>query len=226
MNNFTVKPEFIIKIDRKDFITYHGLLDVGHQIGIKEINVDLIQNPNENNAFTAICKAYVIAKNDDKFSDIGDANSENCNKMIAKHIIRMASTRAIARALRSMTNVGMACYEELDLILDNSVEQSQATSIIKNNNNNYEKKYKTTISETTEKGAVTGSSPAVRFNNALSIFTSQYSLSREQLFKFLHKNLSDKIVEADVYKIGQLWQDLEAKNILIDELLKDINNEK
>jgi len=231
MNNFTVKPEFIIKIDKKDFITYHGLLDVGHQIGIKEINVDLVQIPTKDNEYIAICKAYVIAKNDDKFSDIGDANPNNCNRMIAKHIIRMSSTRAIARALRSMTNVGMACYEELDLTSDNkesdvSAEQGSSPIINKENNNNYKKQYKTTVKENTKKGNVSGLSAETRFNNALVIFNDRYSLNKKQLFKLLHKNLSDDIIEDDVYKIGQLWQDLEAKNITIEELLAGINDEK
>lgn len=224
MNNFTVKQEFIIQIDRKDFITFHGLLDVGHQIGIKEINVELIQSPKLDNDYTAICKAFVIAKNDDKFSDIGDANSNNCNKLISRHIIRMASTRAIARALRSMTNVGLCCYEELDMIIEDNkdikkrpVKQKPIKDIINNNTENNSKDIK--------KGAVTGLSPDIRFENALSIFHDRYNLTKKQIFDYLEKK-SDEIVEADVYKIGQLWQDLECKKITIVEILKRINDEK
>ena len=47
------------------------------------------------------------------FTDIGDANPNNCSSKVAKHLLRMASTRAIARALRSFTNIGMTCLEEL-----------------------------------------------------------------------------------------------------------------
>jgi hypothetical protein len=55
----------------------------------------------------------VVSSNGETFTDVGDANPENCNSRIAKHLLRMASTRAIARALRSFTNIGMTCLEEL-----------------------------------------------------------------------------------------------------------------
>ena len=38
--------------------------------------------------------------------------------MIAKHLIRLASTRAKGRALRDMCNIGIACLEELDSLDD------------------------------------------------------------------------------------------------------------
>ena len=61
----------------------------------------------------AICKAHVISKSGEVFSDVGDATPQNCHPRVAKHLLRMASTRAIARALRSMTNVGMTALEEI-----------------------------------------------------------------------------------------------------------------
>lgn len=104
---------FIMTLEGKDFVKYPGLLDLGHQKGISTIDVDIVQPPTKDNGSFAICKATVIAKNGDTFTDIGDANPLNCNSKVAKHLLRMASTRSIARALRSYTNIGMTCLEEL-----------------------------------------------------------------------------------------------------------------
>lgn len=47
------------------------------------------------------------------FTRIGDASKDNVNPKIAPHIIRMAETRAVARALRLACNNGMCSVEEL-----------------------------------------------------------------------------------------------------------------
>jgi hypothetical protein len=104
---------FIKQIDDKDFVLYGGLLDVAHQKNLSMVDVELIQFPSDQNKQTAICKAVVQTLDGKKFSDIGDANPMNCNSKVAKHLIRMASTRAKARAFRDMDNIGMTCLEEL-----------------------------------------------------------------------------------------------------------------
>jgi hypothetical protein len=104
---------FIITIDNKDFVTYPGLLDLGHQKGILKIEVEPVQIPTKANDNMAVCKAIVISKGGESFIDVGDANPLNTHSKVAKRLLRMASTRAIARALRSMTNIGMTCLEEL-----------------------------------------------------------------------------------------------------------------
>ena len=104
---------FITTIENKDFVLYAGLLDLAHQKGILKIDVDPIQIPTKENDHMAICRAIVVSKSGEVFSDVGDATPQNCHPRVAKHLLRMASTRAIARALRSMTNVGMTALEEI-----------------------------------------------------------------------------------------------------------------
>jgi len=47
------------------------------------------------------------------FHGLGDTSPDNVNEWIAPHLIRMAETRAVARAFRFATNVSMTAYEEL-----------------------------------------------------------------------------------------------------------------
>ena len=60
----------------------------------------------------------VVSKVGESFTDIGDANPGNCSSKVVKHLLRLASTRAIARALRSFTNVGLTALEELEDLND------------------------------------------------------------------------------------------------------------
>ena len=104
---------FITNIKGKEFVLYAGVLDLATQMGLSTLEVELIQHPSKENGNEAICRAVAESKTGKLFSDIGDANPNNCASMIAKHLIRMASTRAKGRALRDMCNIGIACLEEL-----------------------------------------------------------------------------------------------------------------
>jgi predicted nucleic acid-binding Zn finger protein len=104
---------WIIEIEGNQFVKYAGLLDLGHQKGISQIEVEPLQLPTKENGNSAICKATVISKSGESFTDIGDANPGNCSSKVAKHLLRLASTRAIARSLRTFTNIGYTCLEEL-----------------------------------------------------------------------------------------------------------------
>jgi hypothetical protein len=104
---------FIKQVDGKDFVLYAGLLDLAHQKDLVSMDVELIQCPGKDNDHTAICKAIAKTAVGGPFIDVGDANPVNCNSKVVKHIIRMASTRAKARALRDLTNIGMTALEEL-----------------------------------------------------------------------------------------------------------------
>ena len=104
---------WIIEIEGNQFVKYAGLLDLGHQKGLSQIEVEPLQLPTKDNGNSAICKATVISKSGESFTDIGDANPGNCSSKVAKHLLRLASTRAIARSLRTFTNIGYTCLEEL-----------------------------------------------------------------------------------------------------------------
>jgi hypothetical protein len=104
---------WIMEIEGNQFVKFAGLLDLGHQKGISQIEVDTVQLPTKDNGDFAICKATVVSKTGESFTDIGDANPGNCSSKVVKHLLRLASTRAIARSLRTFTNIGMTCLEEL-----------------------------------------------------------------------------------------------------------------
>jgi flagellar biosynthesis GTPase FlhF len=108
-----INEKFIMNIKGKDFVLYSGLLDLAHQKGIKSIHVEPVQYPTKDNGMEAICKAVVISSDGQEFTEIGDANPRNVNSMIREHILRMSATRAKARALRDLSNIGMTCLEEL-----------------------------------------------------------------------------------------------------------------
>lgn len=119
-----LEPEFIKQIDGKDFVLYVGLLDLAHQLGLVLLSTEILQFPSKENDMTCIVKADASTESGKVFSDIGDANPGNCNPKVARHLIRMASTRAKARCLRDLTNVGITCLEELGGI-DDAIEESR-----------------------------------------------------------------------------------------------------
>ncbi len=108
-----LKKEFIVDLKGKEFVTYEGLLDVAHQMKLHSIHTELIQIPSKENNNTCIVKATAMTEDDKTFEGYGDADPSNVNRLIAKHSIRMAETRAKARALRDLTNIGMTAFEEL-----------------------------------------------------------------------------------------------------------------
>ncbi len=111
-----MRKEFMVERQGKTFCLYAGLLDLAHQNGLQSISTTLIQIPHESNNRTAICLATVkISKDgvDKEFTGIGDAAENNVAPAMKTCLIRMAETRAKARALRDAVNIGIAAFEEL-----------------------------------------------------------------------------------------------------------------
>jgi predicted nucleic acid-binding Zn finger protein len=61
---------WIIEIEGNQFVKYAGLLDLGHQKGISQIEVEPLQFPTKGNGNAAICKATVISRVGETFIDI------------------------------------------------------------------------------------------------------------------------------------------------------------
>ena len=111
-----MKKEFMVERQGKSFALYAGLLDLAHEKVLQSITTELVQVPNEGNNRTAICTAVVTMQKGESvqsFTGIGDAAPNNVAPAMQTCLIRMAETRAKARALRDATNIGVAAFEEL-----------------------------------------------------------------------------------------------------------------
>jgi len=108
------------KVEEKgfdDLTTFEELLEDAHtKFGDFTIKTEMVENDWEKQR--AIFKATVdIISNDGgsyEYQAYGDATQDNCGEMVKKHYIRMAETRAIARALRWATNNAKAAKEETE----------------------------------------------------------------------------------------------------------------
>jgi hypothetical protein len=106
-----LERKYIVNISGREFVTMAGLLDVAHKKGLKSIKTELVISEIEKSIY--VFKTEVVLKNGSIFVSYGDANPNNVGTMIKPHVIRMAETRSIARALRWATNIGMTSLEEL-----------------------------------------------------------------------------------------------------------------
>ena len=107
-----------------DYISVDGLVALAHERGPFEItSLEVICTPTKDNGNYAAVKATIkgvqLNKYSDNvepcvFTDIGDASPESVpNKYIRPHMLRMASTRAVGRALRNYLNIPILTAEEM-----------------------------------------------------------------------------------------------------------------
>lgn len=120
-----MKPEFMIDLKGKQFASYPGLLDEAHQHGLCGITTAVIQMPHPDNGNTAVVQAVVRMRQAvpgdpspgaeyAEYYGLGDANPANVKRGMEIHLLRMAETRAKARALRDAVNIGVAAIEETE----------------------------------------------------------------------------------------------------------------
>ena len=108
-----MKKEFLIDRQGKSFVLYAGLLDAAHEKGLKAIRTQMLQAPSKDNGEMSIFRAVVEFDDGRVFEGTGDATPQNVGRNIVPHALRMAETRAKARALRDALNIGAVSLEEL-----------------------------------------------------------------------------------------------------------------
>ena len=94
---------------------FRELLSRAHDMGLAHIKTKAI-SISDLPERRAVFKATVTMRTEDGFVEYvghGDCDDKNTHALIAPHYIRMAETRAIARALRWATNEGRTCEEEM-----------------------------------------------------------------------------------------------------------------
>lgn len=97
-----------------DAVSLKGLLSLAHDEELRSVRTRIIELPSAQNGQRAVIKAFVRTKRG-VFSGTGDATPENVNPEVSGHTIRVAESRAIARALRLAVNIGEVAIEELGL---------------------------------------------------------------------------------------------------------------
>jgi hypothetical protein len=114
-----INEEHIISIDGRPYVKYAGLLEAAHRSGLRDLQVKLIQSPTRDNGYTAVCEATAVIKTRNRekvYIEIGDANPASIgDPRLSVHAIRIAATRAKARALRDALRISICSVEELAL---------------------------------------------------------------------------------------------------------------
>jgi len=102
--------KWILDLKGKAFITYKGLVMLADEQGWSGTKTELVFADREANRFEF--KATVTGEAG-TYEGHGDADPSNVGRMIIPHMLRMAETRAIARALRQYTRCELTAAEEM-----------------------------------------------------------------------------------------------------------------
>jgi hypothetical protein len=104
-----IDPKYLTHIQGRPFVCFEGLLALAHERGLVELSTTVVSVTPD----FAVCQAVARFHDGRVFTDIGDATPQNVKKQLAPHFIRLAATRASARALRRALNIDTCSLEEL-----------------------------------------------------------------------------------------------------------------
>ncbi len=103
--NPKIKKSGIMNIHGKDVVTYEGVLDVAHQVGIKKIATTLVQLPSVENSYMTIASTTVVFDDGREFTDVVILLLTMCLRDVLRDYVSMASTRSKGRALSDALNI-------------------------------------------------------------------------------------------------------------------------
>jgi hypothetical protein len=104
-----IDPRWITRIQGRPFIRFEALLSLAHERGLVELTTTVVTVTES----MAVCQSTARFKDGLVTTDIGDATPANVKAHLKPHFVRMAGTRASARALRRALNVDLVAEEEL-----------------------------------------------------------------------------------------------------------------
>jgi len=113
-----------INLKGKQYATFNSVLDEAHKQGLECIATSLLQAPTKESPVCIVQAKVKTSKGE--YNGIGDAAPTNVGKMIVPHLIRMAETRAIGRALRFATNAPTLAEELGEDVAQSSRNAEQA----------------------------------------------------------------------------------------------------
>lgn len=119
----------IIELNRKEYILFPGLVALAKDQGMIGMRTTKLQDPTEENNKRCVFEAtasFLVKDTDGElvrdaagnplvssFTCQGDASPADVSRGILPHMLRMAETRAMARALRVGTGLAITAFEEL-----------------------------------------------------------------------------------------------------------------
>jgi hypothetical protein len=105
-----IPAEFLYERDGTTAIRWGGLLHLAHQAGLCSMTVEVVTVSAE----LAVMRATATFNDGGVWTDIADATPGNVGKRMAHAFVRMASTRAMARALRLALDIPFVASCELE----------------------------------------------------------------------------------------------------------------